>query len=81
LTTIDTNTKIYIDERLLEEYEKCMVGLTSILKEAWNTSTNTQYKREKLQALSFAKDCYSMKLELLTNAPPAYYLKNKNEGY
>jgi ribosomal protein L7Ae-like RNA K-turn-binding protein len=25
-------------------------------------------KREKIQALSLAKDCYSMKLELLTNA-------------
>jgi Trp operon repressor len=26
--------KKYIDERLPEEYEKCLVGLTSILKEA-----------------------------------------------
>jgi hypothetical protein len=25
-------------------------------------------KREKIQALSLAKECYSMKLELLTNA-------------
>ena len=60
--------KKYIDERLPEEYEKCLVGLTSILKEAWNTATNTEDKREKIQALSLAKDCYSMKLELLTNA-------------
>lgn len=45
-----------------------MVGLTSILKEAWNTATNTQDKREKMQALSLAKEYYSMKLELLTNA-------------
>jgi predicted transcriptional regulator len=28
----------YIDERLPEEYEKCLVGLTAITKEAWNTS-------------------------------------------
>ena len=63
-----TNIKKYIDERLPEEYEKCLVGLTSILKEAWNTATNTQDKREKIQALSLAKDCYAMKLELLTNA-------------
>jgi hypothetical protein len=28
----------------------------------------TKDKREKLQALSLAKDCYSMKLDLLTNA-------------
>jgi transposase len=32
-----TNINRYIDERLPEEYEKCLVGLTSILKEAWNT--------------------------------------------
>jgi len=63
-----TNIKKYIDEKLPEEYEKCMVGLTSILKEAWNTSANTEDKREKIQALSLAKECYSMKLDLLTNA-------------
>jgi len=49
------NIKKYIDERLPEEYENCMVGLTSILKEAWNTATNTEDKREKIQALSLAE--------------------------
>jgi hypothetical protein len=63
-----TNIKRYIDERLPEEYEKCLVGLTAITKEAWNTAQNTEDKREKIQALSLAKECYSMKLELLTNA-------------
>lgn len=62
------NIKKYIDERLPEEYEKCLVGLTSILKEAWNTATNAEDKREKIQALSLAKECYGMKLDLLTNA-------------
>ncbi len=62
------NIKRYIDERLPEEYEKCLVGLTAITKEAWNTSQQTQDKREKIQALSLAKECYSMKLDLLTNA-------------
>jgi NADH/NAD ratio-sensing transcriptional regulator Rex len=57
------NIKKYLDERLPEEYEKCLVGLTSILGEAWNTATNTQDKREKIQALSLAKECYSTKLE------------------
>ena len=37
-------------------------------KEAWNTANNTEDKREKIQALSLAKECYSMKLDLLTNA-------------
>ena len=63
-----SNIKRYIDERLPEEYEKCLVGLTAITKEAWNTADNTEDKREKIQALSLAKDCYSIKLDLLTNA-------------
>ena len=62
------NIKRYIDERLPEEYEKCLVRLTAILREAWNTSQQTEDRREKIQALSLAKDCYSMKLDLLTNA-------------
>jgi predicted transcriptional regulator len=63
-----TNIKRYIDERLPEEYEKCLVGLTAITREAWKTEQDTEDKREKIQALSLAKECYSMKLELLTNA-------------
>jgi hypothetical protein len=63
-----TNIKKYIDERLPEEYEKCLVGLTAITKEAWNTAHDPECKREKIQALSLAKECYSMKLDLLTNA-------------
>ena len=63
-----SNIKRYIDERLPEEYEKCLVGLNAITKEAWNTAANTEDKREKIHALSLAKECYSMKLDLLTNA-------------
>src|SRR5918912_552478 len=63
-----TNIKIYIDERLPEEYEKCLVGLNAITKEAWNTAHNTDDKREKIQALLLAKECYFMKPDLLTNA-------------
>jgi predicted transcriptional regulator len=62
------NIKRYIDERLPEEYEKCMVGLNAITREAWTTAEQTEDKRERIQALSLAKECYSMKLELLTNA-------------
>jgi predicted transcriptional regulator len=62
------NIKRYIDERLPEEYEKCLVGLNAITKEAWNTAQNTEDKREKIQALLLAKEYYSMKLDLLTNA-------------
>jgi hypothetical protein len=42
--------------------------LTAITREAWNTAHNTEDNREKIQALSLAKECYSMKLDLLTNA-------------
>jgi hypothetical protein len=63
-----TNIRRYIDETLPEEYEKCLTGLTAILREAWNTAQNSEDRREKIQALSLAKECYSMKLELLTNA-------------
>ena len=62
------NIKRYIDERLPVEYEKCLVGLNAITKEAWNTAQNTDDEREKIQALSLAKECYSMKMDLLTNA-------------
>jgi hypothetical protein len=33
-----------------------------------DTAQDTEDKREKIQALSLAKECYSMKLALLTNA-------------
>jgi predicted transcriptional regulator len=62
------NIKTYIDERLPEEYERCFVGLTAILREAWNTANQSEDRREKIQAFSLAKECYSMKLDLLTNA-------------
>jgi DNA-binding transcriptional regulator LsrR (DeoR family) len=62
------NITKYIDERLPEEYEKCLVGLNSILKEAWMMSQTESIKGDKIRALSLAKECYAMKLELLTNA-------------
>ena len=42
-----TNIKRYIDERLPEEYEKCLVGLNAITKEAWNTAQQTEDKRKR----------------------------------
>jgi hypothetical protein len=65
---VKNKPKKYIDERLPEEYEKCLVGLNAIVKEAWNSSQQTQDRREKIQALFLAKECYGMKLDLLTNA-------------
>jgi hypothetical protein len=46
-----------------------LVGVTAILKEAWNTSKQDDIgTKEKLSALALAKECYSMKLDLLANA-------------
>ena len=42
----------YIDEVLPNEYEKCMVGLDSILKEVWITAQATEInKRENTLTL------------------------------
>jgi transcriptional regulator len=62
------NIRKYIEEKLPIEYEKCLVGINAILKEAWNTVEHSSDKREKFQALSLAKECYETKFELLTNA-------------
>jgi DeoR/GlpR family transcriptional regulator of sugar metabolism len=62
------NIARYVNERLPEEYEKCLVGLNSILKEAWTMSQTENVKGDKIKALALAKECYAMKLELLTNA-------------
>jgi hypothetical protein len=61
------NIRKYIDDKLPYEYERCVIGLNEIIKEAWNAA-NTGDRREKIQALSLAKDAYAMKMELLTNA-------------
>lgn len=46
------NIRKYIEERLPEEYEKCLIGLTAIQKEAWNVAEQTPDIKEKVQALS-----------------------------
>jgi hypothetical protein len=49
------------------EYERCIIGLNEIIKEAWDTTESVD-GRTKIQALSLAKDAYAMNLDLLTNA-------------
>ena len=62
------NIKKYVDEKIPEEYEKCLTGLNSILRESWSMSNTAVDKREKIEALKLARDCYSMRLDLLTNS-------------
>jgi DeoR/GlpR family transcriptional regulator of sugar metabolism len=54
------NIHNYIDEELPGEFHKTLVGLNSILKEAWATSLRATGK-DKLSSLVLAKECYSMK--------------------
>jgi hypothetical protein len=59
----------YIEEYLPAEYENCLDGLNDILKEAWTLSTDADSdKRERMQALNLAKECYAMKLDLRSSA-------------
>jgi hypothetical protein len=45
---------------LPEEYEKCLVGLNAITREAWDTAQSTEDKREKDTGFITAKECYSI---------------------
>jgi hypothetical protein len=47
--------KGYIDERLPEEYEKCLVGINAITREAWNAAKQTEDKR-KDTGIIFSKE-------------------------
>jgi hypothetical protein len=65
------NISSYIDEQLPTEYQKCLVGITAIMKESWKTAETAESegnRRDKLQALALAKECYAMKLDLLSSA-------------
>ena len=61
------NITKYINDYLPAEYENCLDGLNNILTEAWQMSLSGE-KRERMQALTLAKECYSMKLDLLSSA-------------
>jgi hypothetical protein len=51
------NITKYVDERLPEEYEKCLVGLNSILKEAWTmTQPDDNARGDRIKALALAKE-------------------------
>jgi hypothetical protein len=36
--------------------ERCLLELTAILKEAWNTASSIEHKREKIRASFLAKN-------------------------
>jgi predicted transcriptional regulator len=63
------NISKYIDEYLPAEYENCLDGLNNILTEAWTVSKDADSdRRERIQALALAKECYAMKVDMLSSA-------------
>ena len=59
------NIRSYIDEKIPWEYEKYLTALEGINKKALEISESTENRREKLQALSLAKECVTTKLDLI----------------
>jgi hypothetical protein len=51
-----------------EEYQKCMAGMKSNLKETLEIAATSTDSRVKLQARAIANDCYKFILDMTTNA-------------
>ena len=74
------NLKMHIQDKLPEEYQKCMVGINQVLKICWdivNKSRNVDNNNGQtvtmtdnktvLQALALINDCNKYKMDLTTN--------------
>jgi len=63
------NLKTHIQDKLPEEYQKCMVGINQVLNMAWSIVNKSIGIDDKirLQALSLINDCNKYKMELTTN--------------
>jgi DNA-binding CsgD family transcriptional regulator len=62
------NLQHHIHETLPEEYQKCMVGIKTILKNTLHIAETVSDPGIKLQANNIAKDCYKFILDMSTNA-------------
>jgi hypothetical protein len=62
------NIKTYTQQTLPHLFDKSLIGLTQVLREAWLTSTTTKYERNKILALSLVKDCLTARVDLASNA-------------
>ena len=58
----------HIHEVVPEEYQKCMAGMKSNLKETLEIATSVTDPRVKLQARAIVNDCYKFILDMSTNA-------------
>ena len=62
------NLQKHIHEIVPEEYQKCMAGMKSNLKETLVIAAASADPRIKLQARAIANDCYKFILDMSTNA-------------
>ena len=62
------NLQVPYSRTLPEQYQKCLNGLTQVLKMAWNiVIIDSVNQTTKLQALSLISDCYKYQMDLTTN--------------
>jgi hypothetical protein len=62
--------QVHIQERLPEQYQKCLNGFAQVLKMAWNIvliDSGSGNNTTRLQALSLISDCYKYQMDLTTN--------------
>ncbi len=65
------NLMNHFDEKLPEEYQRCLIGINEVLRKAWNIASADEEKhdeRTRLQALQLVNDCYKYRMDLLTNS-------------
>jgi hypothetical protein len=60
------NLKYHIHERIPEEYQNCMIGMKTNLKEILQIAQSTSDPKTKLQARAIAVDCYKYIMEMAT---------------
>jgi predicted transcriptional regulator len=76
------NLQKHIQQKLPEEYQRCLTGMNQVLKLSWQIANNntkgqeynennntitTGDERTRLQALSLINDCYKYIMDLTTN--------------
>jgi hypothetical protein len=62
------NLQKHIDERIPEEYEKCIAGTNTVLKITSYIANTVEDPRIKIQALSLMNEVYKVRMELATNS-------------
>ena len=77
------NLKTHIQDKLPDEYQKCMVGINQVLNIAWSIVNKSAEVDDKtrIQALALINDCNKYKMDLTTNGvvitEPIKYVQSK----